>query len=554
MTENGRPKKPPVGVPEAIVEERPRGTISLIWVVPLIAALIGGWLAWHALSQRGPTITIQFANADGLEVGKTKIRYKNVDIGLVKELRFSPDRKYVEVVAEMQPEVEGWLVEDSRFWVVRPRIAVTGISGLGTLFSGAFIGMDVGGSTERKLAFKGLETQPVIEADVPGSYFLLRTDSLGSVGVGAPVYYRRVPVGEVVAYHLNPDSGEIEIEIFINAPFDNKVTLAARFWYASGLDFRLDSRGVRLSTESLASLIQGGISFQPTADEAISAPPAPAGAQFWLHPDRETALARDHSVYRDFAMYFHESVRGLAVGADVEFLGIPIGEVRRISADFDRVGEHFSIRVDVRYFPERLLPEMTTRTREERDRVGRDGMVAKMVAKGLRAQLRTGSLLTGQLYVALDFFPDAAVESIDFDQDPPVIPTMPSGLESLQQRLSKILEKLEALPVDGIGQDLRNALQTTDRSLGSIGRLAENLDKKVLPELVAALDDAQQALSSADRAAADFRQVTAADGYLQTDVREALQELAAAARSVRELAAYLERHPEALVRGKGSDQ
>ncbi|MBS1138079.1 MAG: hypothetical protein H6R11_2033 [Proteobacteria bacterium] len=242
-------------IPAAVAVPRRRWSPSLVWLIPIVAAVIGGWLAVKGILERGPTVTIGFNTAEGLEAGKTRIKYKDVDIGLVKSIALAEDRKGVVVTAELTKQAEDFLVEDTRFWVVRPRVAGGSVSGIGTLFSGAYIGFDAGKSAVPRREFTGLETPPVVTAGLPGRHFILTSEDLGFLDIGAPIYFRRIPVGQVVAFELDKDGAGVTFKIFINAPYDRYVTGNTRFWQASGVDVTLDAGGFRVNTESLASIL-----------------------------------------------------------------------------------------------------------------------------------------------------------------------------------------------------------------------------------------------------------------------------------------------------------
>lgn len=242
-----RPAEPAVAASRRV---RP----SLVWGIPLIAALIGLALVVQTLSKRGPTITVSFASAEGIEPGKTKVKFKDVDIGDVRTVTLTPDRSRVIATIDLVKEAEPFAVEGSRFWVVRPRFAGSGISGLGTLLSGAYIAVDIGRSERKLMEFTGEDEPPVVASDVPGRRFVLHTADLGSLDVGSPVFFRRIEAGHVEWFSLNPDGNGLTLGIFIKAPYDRFVTPDSRFWHASGIDLRLDAAGVRVQTQSLATV------------------------------------------------------------------------------------------------------------------------------------------------------------------------------------------------------------------------------------------------------------------------------------------------------------
>lgn len=529
-------------IPAAVAVPRRRWSPSLVWLIPIVAAVIGGWLAVKGILERGPTVTISFNTAEGLEAGKTRIKYKDVDIGLVKSIALAEDRKGVVVTAELTKQAEDFLVEDTRFWVVRPRVAGGSVSGIGTLFSGAYIGFDAGKSEEQRREFIGLETQPVVTAGLPGRHFILTSEDLGFLDIGAPIYFRRIPVGQVVAFELDKDGAGVTFKVFINAPYDRYVTGNTRFWQASGVDVTLDAGGFRVNTESLASILIGGIAFQTPLDSTL-APQARENTAFTLFADRALALKHPDTVVETYRLVFRESVRGLSVGAPVDFRGFVIGEVAALNIELDSATNEVGMVVHIYLYPERFR----RRNADAQVAIDSKATLEAMIARGLRAQLRTGNLLTGQLYVALDFFAKAPKAKLDWNAKPVELPVMPASLQELQATLAEITKKLEKVPFEGIGTDLRQTLQSLDRTLQNTDKLVQRVDREVAPEARAAIEDARRTFAAAER-------TLAADAPLQQDARTALRELTRAAEALRVLADYLERHPEALLRGKKEEQ
>lgn len=535
-------------IPEARAESRPRRRLPLVWIVPLVAVLVGGWLAVKTILEKGPTATITFRTAEGLEVGKTKIKFKDVEIGVVKNISLLPDRSGVIVTAEFAKSAENFLVADTRFWVERPRISGGGVSGLGTLLSGAYIGADIGRSEERRERFVGLEVPPILTAGLPGREFVLSADNLGSVGYATPVYFRRLEVGEVTAYRLDQEGGGVRITIFIHAPYDRFVTTETRFWHASGIDVALDASGIRVETQSVASVLLGGIAFG-TPPYAPAANPAPAHSAFKLSPNRVDAFTKEDRRVTRWVLLFQESVRGLQVGAPVDFRGITVGEVVRIHVDYIPGSGRIDIPVEIRYFPDRMTSRLRQKLAEPTAVETRERL-DRWVARGFRGQLRTGNLLTGAKYIALDFFPEAPKALVNWDRPIPEVPTLPGGFEELQATLTRIAAKLDKLPYDEIARDLRTALQSLDTTLKSVDQLVQRVNTEIAPELKGSLTDARRTLAAAEKTLASVERTIAPDAALTVEARDALREISRAAAALRTLADYLERHPESLIRGK----
>lgn len=537
---------------------------SLIWLIPIVAAVIGIALMAKIIFDRGPEITISFRTGEGLEAGKTKVKFKEVDIGEVRTITLSENRTQVLVTVQLSKDAEGFTAEDTNFWVVRPRLGVSGVSGLDTLLSGAYIGADAGISEETSKEFTGLEVQPAVTRDASGKQFKLHADDLGSLDVGSPVFYRRIKVGRVSAYELEEDGKGISLRIFIDAPYDKFIGVNTRFWHASGLDFEVNSNGFKVDTQSLVTVVLGGLAFRSIDDtpgalakENTMFQLAQNKTQAFLPPDGEAVTA---------VLHFDQSIRGLTPGATVDFRGVVLGEVKSVGIEWDSVRRKFDMPVVIEIYPSRLGRKYardkahSPYTQQQR--------IQFMVSRGLRAQLRNANLLTGQLYVALDFVPDAAKvarpakgsASPQITLEPGAIveiPTMPNGLDELQSQISKIASNLSRVPFDEIGRDVQQSIATLNKTLTSAEKLAQTLNQDIAPEVSAAMKDvrttlanANRTLSNVDHTLSNADRTLADDAPLQQDLRQTLQDLSRAATSLKVLTDYLEQHPESLIRGK----
>ena len=523
--------------------ERQRNWLpSLVWLIPIIAALIGIALVVKILADRGPVITISFRTGEGLEAGKTKVKYKEVDIGEVQAITLSKDRSQVLVDVQLSKSAESFTAVDTHFWVVRPRLGAAGISGLGTLLSGAYIGADGGVSEETTKEFTGLEVQPTVTRDATGKQFMLHADDLGSLDVGSPIFYRRIKVGRVSAYDLDGDGKGVTLRIFIDAPYDKFVGMNTRFWHASGMDIQVNSSGFKVNTQSLATVILGGLAFQSVDDDpgALSK----ENTTFLLAQDQAEALKEPDGRSETVVLHFNQSIRGLAPGAAVDFRGVVLGEVKSVGIEYDPKRREFDMPVVIEIYPARLGRKYAKD--ETQSPYTQQQRIQFMISRGLRAQLRTGNLLTGQLYIALDFFPKAPKVTVT-PTTPIELPTIPNGLDELQTQIATIAGKLSKVPFDQIGTDLQKALVTLNKTLKSAEQLSQTLNQDVAPEVTAAMKDVRKTLDSANRTLSE-------DAPLQQDMRQTLQELSRAAASLKVLTDYLEQHPESLIRGKALDK
>ena len=564
------PEEPPasavrdVALTEPVLARQNRMRLSLVWIVPIVALVIGAVLVVRSVLQVGPEIEIEFRNAEGLEPGRTEVRFKEVVIGRVKRVRLGPDRQKVLVSVGLVKSMEEIAVEDTRFWVVRPRIGSAGISGLGTLFSGAYIGVDAGASTEYRTAFVGLDSPPLLLRGEPGRSFVLRADDLGSLDVGSPVYHRRIRVGRVVGYALEPGGKALQIQVFIEAPNEGLVSAQSRFWNASGVDVSFNANGLSVNAQSVASVLAGGLAFANPSD-AASAPAAESGQRFQLFPTERAALAPDDGEPLRVRMVFRESLRGLEAGAPVDLLGVALGNVRRITLQDDAQGKQLSAEVLADLYPQRLgalrqrlrMPQAGAGERAGVAQGDDRQMLKALVARGLRAQVRTGSLLTGQLFVAFDFVAKAPPAVLDATAAVPTLPTVPGALVDVQTQIAEIASRLARVRFDEIGTDLQDTLKTLNRSGASLQTALGSADamiRQLTPEAQRALAgvhetlaSAQQTLRSAEANLADPQ------APVQRSASQALAEMQRAATALRVLADYLQRHPESLLRGKAPD-
>jgi paraquat-inducible protein B len=573
MTQDSSPTTFSEQTSEPVIKARK--SFSIVWVVPLVAVLIGSWMVYKALSEKGSVITISFQSAEGLKAGETKIKYKDVDIGQVENIEFSPDLKHVIVTAELPRQITPYLTDNTRFWVVRARISSREVKGLGTLFGGAYIEMDPREDGKPQRTYNGLEQPPVIMTDSPGAHFNLKASELGSLNPGSPVYYRQIQVGKVESFALAANGQYIGIRIFVDHPYHQYVRKQTRFWNAGGIDLTLNADGLKVNAQPLVGILSGGLAFDNLM-ELEHDEPAEDGHVFKLYASYQDALQKEYTTKLYWMLDFRGSVRGLTPGAPVEFKGIRVGQVLEGNLHIGETADDIFVSVLIETEPERFVERGALLSDEERRRYY-DGLVAQ----GLRAQLKTGSLLTGQLFVDLEFHPSAPAGRIVWDGKHPNFPTIQKTSEEVLTVINKMADKLAAFPIQKIGRDLEaiveNLMATTqqlssgdvasilsnidnitmriresdiagmmaslNQSVAEIGLLIEKTNIAVESEFNNTLVQAQETLLAVER-------MLSAESSFSQGTSRALKEVADAAARIRALADYLERHPEALIRGK----
>ncbi|WP_136254347.1 intermembrane transport protein PqiB [Onishia niordana] len=525
--------------------------LSPIWIVPIVAMLIGLWLFYDDYASRGPQITLIMSNAEGIEAGSTLIKTRNVEIGRVEEVRLSDDLSHIRVIARMSPDVEPMLVEDTRFWVVKPRIGREGISGLNTVLSGAYIQLQPGNSEETSDSFEVLEQPPVAPADAKG----IRVNLVGQLGnslsVGDPVTYHGFTVGRVEEARFDAETRRMRHRAFIEKPYDVLVTDSTRFWPASGIDLKLDSEGVSVNVESLEALLGGGVTFGVPEDVPLGQP-VNEDTTFTLYEDAESARQGTFNRYLEYVLLVDDTVRGLSKGAPVEFRGVRVGTVASVPWEFSidqrsrRAG--FAIPVLIRIEPQRLGENL-----EDMDIEAWRTRFEGWFENGLRASLKAGNLLTGALYVDLNFQQQASSPYLaDSYQNRPVFPTTAAGLAQIEQKVSSLLDKLNGLDVepvlDGLNRNLaasRATLEEVQELTASVKTLTDNPDTQNLPgTLTSTLEELRVTLEGLSPGS------TAYD-----DLTDTLERFDALMRDLGPVAKTLSEQPNALIfdRPRGED-
>jgi len=531
--------------------EEPRARLrtrrfGLAWLAPLGAAAIVIWLAGRSLSDRGPAITISFKVADGLEAGQTKIQHRNVDLGVVESLELTPDMSRVIVHARMKRSATPQLTDNARFAVIEPHVGVGGISGLSTIVSGSYIEMYPGKDGEPRRDFVGLDEPPILPPDSKGRAFTLLAPDLGSLTRGSPISYQGVAVGEVEDYALLPGGKGVTVTAFIRSPHEDLVHPETRFWNAGGVDVSLGVQGLRIRATSWAQLLSGGIAFE-TPSEVLTQAASPAASVFNLYDNQRAAERAPQGPTLLYVADFMGNQRGLEAGSAVELQGVEVGEVKESHQAYD--SRHHTLTTRVTYYidPERIDILGLTRPPGLSQHDAASEWIEKLVGDGLRAQITSASFLTGQKLVGLEMIPEAPRAHLEPAGEYIRMPSTASGdFASVLKDLQNVLRNIDHATA---GPQLGHALQSLDETLTRLDRVTQDIEpdiKSLIKSLRDTADSAQNTLNTMQGVVGN----SAASG---TDLPKLMRELTEAARSVRSLADYLDRHPESLLRGRKGD-
>jgi paraquat-inducible protein B len=533
----------------AMLEARQRRRrFSWVWVVPLLAVAIVAGLAIRAFADRGPLITISFSDAEGIEAGDTKIRHKDVNLGTVESLYLNSDMSRVFVRARMRRSVTPHLTSNTRFWIVRPRVGVGGISGLSTLVSGSYIEMYPGsGNSPEQRSFVGLDDPPALTPDIPGRSFVLHTGDLGSLTAGSPLNYRGIPVGEVEGYQLDASGKQINVYAFVRSPFEKYVTLQTRFWNSGGIDLAVGVQGLRFRASSWQQLISGGVSFD-TPDTALAATESPAGTAFHLYDNQYDAQRDPRGATLQYRVSFQGGVGEIGPGTSVQLQGADIGQITESHLQYDDESQSIITRAIVQIDPSDV--EIVRRRNERKPDPGTDPVSAlsarieKLVAKGLRAHLVSANFLTSSKVVSLDIVPEAPPAHIRQVDGMAELPS--TATTDIATILASVQSVLKHVDTATAGPALGHAINELDLTLTHLDQLASEIEPQIKP-IMQSLRDTAEAAQRTLQSANNVLGTSAASG---ADLPRLIRELTDSARSLRDLADYLGRHPESLLRGR----
>lgn len=517
--------------------------LSPIWLIPIVAASIGLWMVVTTLHNQGPLITLELDNAEGIEPGKTPIKARSVEIGKVQTVRLGDDLKHVIVTARMNVEAEPLLRQDTRFWVVKPRVGKSGISGLNTLLSGSYLELQPGKSKEHKVEFTVLDTPPVTPTNAPGLRIELSSEQDSALAIGDPVLYRGFTVGRVEQAEFKSDTRQMSYQLFIQAPYDALVTTNTRFWLNRGIQLQAATDGIKVKTGTLETILSGGVSFSVPPGWELG-DPVKTYRSYSLYADEDSSTIRRYQDKVDYILLFDESVRGLNPGAPVEYRGIQVGSV--LAVPFSAPGNDLltarsrQIPVLIRIEPGRIRPDI------DKDQLPNwENEFATAVKQGLRASLRSGNLLTGALYVDLNFYPDLPkTVGLGMLAKYPTLPTAPGGLARIEQQVVQLLNKLNQLDIENVLTRAQTMLTETEAAMANVRKVSASMDK------IANQQSSQQLPAELKKTLAEMQQTLqglSANSPAYGEMNRSIQSLNRVLREVQPMARTLNEKPNALL-------
>lgn len=471
---------------DAIVKPAP--TLSKVWFIPLVALLVGGWMVYYQWKNQGTLITIEMTAASGIEVNKTPIKVKDLEVGRVKKIELNQNLDGVTVSARIDRNAVHLLNENTRFWLVAPRVSFSEVSGLNTLLSGSFIAMTADNGAEEIFEFTALDRPPVTPPGTPGLHIRLKSqkDDL-TYKPGDTILYKGFKVGEFEEVNFNVEKGLIEYRCFVHAPYHELIDENTRFWNVSGVKLQLASSGVTIQTGSLETLLSNGITFGNPPGTGKGAD-IQNEAQFTIYEDVQAAIDERFKYAAQYLLLIDESVRGLTVDAPVEYRGVQIGKVAGININEIEVGtlldDEYPIPVLINIYPGKVrLEDNQEGLKTLRNRLD------SWIEKNLRATLRIGNLITGGLYVDLQHVDNPVMASVTLIEGFDVIPMESTEFTQLTQKADAILDKINALPVEALIAEISEVINTLDEAAESVNATSDNFDTTLAAINTSAIND-----------------------------------------------------------------
>ncbi|NVK57990.1 MAG: intermembrane transport protein PqiB [Alteromonadaceae bacterium] len=523
--------------------------ISKVWIIPIIALLVAGWMVYYQWHNQGPLITIDMSSANGIEINKTPIKVRDLEVGKVKKIELKPDLNGVRITARVEKSAAHLLNENTRFWVVAPRVSFSEVSGLNTLLSGSFIAMTAESGTREQEHFDALERPPVTPPGTPGLHVILSSDTDDlTYKPGDAIIYKGFKVGEFEEVNFDVEHGLIDYRAFIRAPYHKLVDQNTRFWNVSGVKFQLASNGVTIQAGSLETLLANGITFgNPQGD--LNGTPIDDDSRFIIYTDYNAAADERFRYSAQYILLIKESVRGLTKGAPVEYRGLQIGKVAAINYNDIEVGslldDEYPIPVLINIYPGKArLADSEEGLAFLRQRFER------WINKNLRATLRMGNILTGGLYVDLQHVADPLPADQLAIKGYAIIPTVSSEFTQLTQKADAILDKINALPLETLITDITEVVATLNDAAESVNTASDNFDASIAELDTKALNQQiQQSLKAFEKLLQHYSE----GGLSKSEIADTVNALQETLRAIQPLLIQLNKTPNGLIFSDNAD-
>lgn len=449
-----------------------RAKLSSIWLIPILALFIGSWMVYHDWKNQGDLITLEFKTASGIEVGKTKLKSLDVDIGQVTKVVIKPDLEGVIVTARLtSPDYSSLLREDTTFWVVSSQVTRAGISGLHTLLSGPYIELYPGKEGKVRTHFVGLESPPLTPTGTPGLSVTLNSESDFSFTAGDPIIYKGFNVGKIEDIYFNSDEDKMYYNAFIEAPYHTLIRSNTRFWKVSGLEVELSADGLKVQADTLETIARGGLTFGLPADEVIGEM-IEGRAYFNIYADEQAIIDERYKKSIDYILLVEDSVRGLNIGAPVEFRGVKIGQVVGLDVAYRQMANLLDQASQIPVLI-RLEPGRMGLSDDEAGIEQAKADIKKWLKTGLKASLVTGNLVTGSQLVELQYFNMSTSESdpVGRFHEYSVIPVVPNRFSRIGLELGELVNKINNLPLESVTSSTQMVLVEAKQTLMKLQEL-----------------------------------------------------------------------------------
>ena len=530
--------------------------LTSIWIVPVMALLISLWFAYQYFSQLGPEIEIRFKENSGLQANQSYVKYRDVPVGVVKEIRLDRSGEGVIVTVRMNKEAEPFLNEKTKFWIVKPEVGAGGVSGLDTLLSGTYIQMYAKKDPDAKIKkhYTGLD-KPYIDRDDDSGYrYHLRAPDSRNLHAGSPVYYRKIRVGEIEELHLSKDGTYVEFQVFIKHPYTNYISKETKFWLMSNISFTFNHSGFNLDLAPMSHILNGGIAFDTPA-RIVHEKEQGISHIFFLYKDRlamqkkTIGLGKHHQHH--YYLLVDEPIAKLDVGAPVEFFGFQVGSVVAMHSDFDNSVKKIISTIEV------LIDTSAFADRNDKKAKDTKPFFENAVQKGLRAKISQSDPITGSQYVELVYAGKEGQRTIEKMGNREIIPTVRSEELDIARKLSLILDKVNALDIKGLLASVKKAIDENSaqsvKILKEFAIVAKNFKtisadpswKRTPKALLDILHQTQTTLEAVN----GLLQANGNKSALSKEITITLHELTKAAKSLERLTTKLEKKPNALIFG-----